>query len=308
MSGCTLPDGYLKNPFLHAYLVLSSDFKMRNETAKKIAESVLCTGKAKGTSEPCGACPNCIKNAADTHPDVIYVGKGSKTGVDDIRKIEEEAYLAPNEAEEKVFVLENADEYNVQSQNALLKIIEEPPAHVRFVLTASSVVGILPTVRSRVCTITVHGIDEEELLKDIKREKQGLTSEELEYVCAFVKSYDKTNIKELDETELLKYRRLALDYFSGEEKQPAIKFPVKREELMLCLQAFMLAATEICRSKFGICEGMRFLSKEEISSCVFKTSLKKANAMYDVFENGYVMTESYANINATISYLWQSIR
>lgn len=303
-----MPDGYLKNPYLHAYLVLSNDFSLRSETAKRIAQSILCTGKEKEKAEPCGSCSNCLKNLADTHPDRIYVGKGAKTSVDDVRSIEEEAYLAPNEADEKVFILENADEYNVQSQNALLKIIEEPPKNVRFVLTASSVGGILPTVRSRVCTITVHGVNDDELLSRVEREKQGLTRDELVCVCAFVKNYDKTNIKELDERELLNYRTLSIDYFSGKEKQPVVKFPVKREELMLCLQAFMLTATEICLAKLSTHDELCFLSKEEMNSCVFKTSLKKASAMYDVFEKGYLLTESYANINATISYLWQSIR
>jgi len=303
-----LPQGFEVNPHLHAYLVLSSDYTVRTETASLIAKSMLCTGKKDNETQPCGCCPHCIKLEAHTHPDCIYVGKGAKTSVEDIRAIENEAYLAPNESDSKVFVLENADEYNVQSQNALLKIIEEPPINVRFVFTASSAGGILPTVRSRVCTLTGELPAAEVLWQQIKKEKSTLSQKQIEGVAAFVQSFDKTAVKDLDEGLLFEYKELAVQYFNGAETNPVMKFPVKREELMLCLQVFMLAAGEICRAKNSVKGSGCFLTDEETASCVRRTSLKKAHAVYDVLEEGYILTEGYANINAVISYLWQSIR
>ena len=308
MSKNKLPSGFVKNPFLHAYLLLSPDYTVRAQAAKNIAKSMLCTGKAQGSAESCGSCSHCIKSDAGTHPDCIYVGKGAKTSVDDVRDIEDEAYLAPNEADCKVFILEDCDEYNVQSQNALLKIIEEPPANVRFVFTASSAGAVLPTVRSRVCTLTVDSRSAEDILAQIKREKPSLDGKELESVAAFVQNYDKTNIKSLDEEQLIKYKLLAADYFSGVEKTPVMKFPVKREELMLCLQVFMLTAGELCRAKNSVKSELSFLSREQISACASKTSIKKAHSLYDILEKGYILAQEYANMNATISYLWQSIR
>ena len=303
-----LPSGFVKNPFLHAYLILSPDYTVRAETAKALAKSILCNGVEKKDAEPCGVCSNCVKNDAGTHPDCIYVGKGAKTSVDDVRDIEDEAYLAPNEADCKVFILEDCDEYNVQSQNALLKIIEEPPANLKFVFTASSAGAILPTVRSRVCTLAADSRNVQDLLEQIKKEKASLSGSDLESVGAFLQSYDKTDIKDLDEEQLLKYRLIAVDYFSGNDKQPVMKFPVKREELMVCLQAFMLASAEICRAKNSIKGVLSFLDKEQISACAAKTSVRKAHSVYDALEKGYILTQEYANINATISYLWQSIR
>lgn len=308
MTGNVLPQGYVKNPHLHAYLLLSADYTIRAKTARAIAKSMLCNGLGKTNAEPCGQCSNCIKNDAGTHPDCIYVGNGAKTSVELVRAIEDEAYLAPNEADCKVFVLEDCDEYNEQCQNALLKIIEEPPANVKFVFTASSACSILPTVRSRVCTLMVESRSDEDVLEQIKKEKNTLSHKEQESIGAFVQSFDKTDIKELDTAAILEYKSLAVSYFCGEEKQPVMKFPVKKEELMLCLQVFILTAGEILRRKYFVTQGLCFLDKEQLSACASKTSVKKAHAVYDALEKGYILVQENANINATISYLWQSIR
>ena len=273
----------------------------------------MCNGRGKQIIF--GLCEKWVRLSAEVGFDTIPEewkngdpGKGAKTSVDDVRDIEDEAYLAPNEADCKVFILEDCDEYNVQSQNALLKIIEEPPANVKFVFTASSAGAILPTVRSRVCTLAADSRNVQDLLEQIKKEKASLSGSELESVGAFLQSYDKTDIKDLDEEQLLKYRLIAVDYFNGNDKQPVMKFPVKREELMVCLQAFMLASAEICRAKNSIKGVLSFLDKEQISACAAKTSVRKAHSVYDALEKGYILTQEYANINATISYLWQSIR
>ena len=308
MSQYGLPKAYEKNPLLHAYLVLSADYNVRSLTAKAIAKSMLCTGKNKEGAQPCGECPHCIKMDAGTHPDCILVGKSGKTSVDNVRAIADEAYLAPNEGDCKVFVLENADEYNVQSQNALLKIIEEPPANVKFVLTASSVASILPTVRSRVCTLTQELPSAQVILQQVKEVKKEISGKELESIAAFVASFDKTAASELDEKLVFEYKELAVRFFSNEESQPVSKFPVKREELMLCLQVFMLTVEEICLIKNGIKPALGFLTEDERVSCIRRTSLRKAHILYDVLEKGYILAEEYANVNATVSYLWQSIR
>jgi len=134
----TLPDGFCENPLLHAYLYVSADKTDRCHTALLIAKSLLCTERNEHAL-PCGKCSDCIKMESRSHPDCFFFGSdGAKVSVDDIRTISERAYLAPNEASGKVFILEEADTYNTQAQNALLKILEEPPKNVYFILTASS--------------------------------------------------------------------------------------------------------------------------------------------------------------------------
>ena len=307
MSKSGLPEGYRKNPNLHAYLFVSGDLTARRNVSKQIAKSMLCQSR-KEDAEPCGECSCCVKVEAGTHPDCIYLSDGEKTKVDDVRKLEDEAHLSTNEADSKVFILEDADGFNVQSQNALLKIIEEPPKGVKFVLTASSVSAILPTVRSRVCALSgaVKSIDE--ISAQIRRIKQGLDDEKVNMLSYFVEGFDMADIESLNHEEIFEYVNKAHLLLSGKDSGIMLEMPKKREELMLCLQVFMLCLRQLAVTKVTgkIAEGI--LSGKVLSECNAKTSMKKLHTLYDVFEEGYLLAEGYANVNAVLSYLLENAR
>lgn len=307
MSYTSLPEAFKSNPNLHAYLFVSADKSVRTDTAKLICMSMLCENK-KEDGSPCRECSACKKVAADSHPDCISVSGAEKTSVDDVRAIEDEAYLAPNEADCKVFLLSNADEYNPQSQNALLKIIEEPPKGVKFVLTASSAHSLLATVRSRVCTLSGNSRSIDAIQADIQSIKKTLGNNQLLSLSHFISAYDKADVKELDETAFFEYSDMAEKFLSGKDTQILLSFPKKREELMLCLQVFMLCCRQIayvkCTGK--LTEGI--LPLPQLSSCNSKTSMKRAHSLYDVFEKAYLQVEEYANINAALSYIWQNAK
>ncbi len=133
------------------------------ETADKEAAGSLCTYTAcaalceKG-GDPCGTCLPCRKAAGGMHPDVtVLEGTGSRSlHVDDIRIIRQDAYIRPNEGRRKVYIIKNAGDISAQSQNALLKILEEPPEYVLFILTARSRTELLPTVISRVQSFIIN--------------------------------------------------------------------------------------------------------------------------------------------------------
>ncbi len=117
--------------------------------AQKIAAALVCSS---GGTVPCGVCPNCRKADADSHADILLYtveDKPKAFKVDYVRDIRSKAYIVPNEADRKVFILENAHTMGVEGQNAILKILEEPPAYVNFILLCSSKSGFLPTVLSR---------------------------------------------------------------------------------------------------------------------------------------------------------------
>ena len=307
MSKFSLPDGYTKNSNLHAYLFVSGDVSARRETSRLIAKSMLCRNKGMDASA-CNECDCCVKMNAGTHPDCIFVSGVEKTTVEDIKKIEDEAYLSSNEADSKVFILEDADEYNVQCQNKLLKIIEEPPKGVKFVLTASSVGSILPTVRSRVCTLTGKSKTVEGVAEAIADEKKGLDKAKLLSLAHFCLCYDKADIKTLDEKAYFEYLEKLHLFLSGKDSNVMLSLPKKREELMLCLQVFMIGCRQIALVKATgrIVEGI--LDSAALSECNAKTSMKRAHALYDVFEEGYLLAEGYANVNAVLSYLVENAR
>jgi len=125
--------------------------------AARLAQASVCLA-AEG--KPCGSCPGCIKAKAGSHPDILTLDGNANPRVfpvDTVRKIRSDAYEKPNEAPRRVFVLLGVQNMSEISQNALLKILEEPPENVLFILTTTSAAQLLPTVRSRAQLFPVEG-------------------------------------------------------------------------------------------------------------------------------------------------------
>lgn len=302
-----LPESYRKNPHLHAYLYVSGDLPDRHKTAKLMAKSMLCQNRAID-GEPCGNCSCCKKVDADAHPDCIYYSEGDKTKVEDVRKIEEEAYLSTNEADFKVFILEDVDGYNEKCQNALLKIVEEPPRGVKFIMTASSVSAVLPTVRSRVCMLSGNIRAFEDLYEEIRKSKPQLDERRVRLLSHFIDGYDKADSENLNEALIIEYTECAHLFLSGKDTNVLASLPKKREELLLYLQVFMLCVKQIAHVKATGKFKEGILSETELSECNAKTSMKRAHMLYDVFEKAYLLAEEYANVNAVHGYLLMNAR
>ena len=118
--------------------------------ARFLAAAWVCLSEE---GRPCGVCSGCVKAKAGSHPDIEVLDGGADPRafpVDAVRRIRSEAWVKPNEAPGRVFVLLGAQNMSEISQNALLKILEEPPEGVLFLLTAESAGALLPTVLSRV--------------------------------------------------------------------------------------------------------------------------------------------------------------
>ncbi len=136
-----------------AVIIERSTEEKRLETALYIAKALVCESDSK---KPCGNCMACIKAESSNHPDIFVMDSGSDKKlirVDEIREIRSDAYILPNEASKKVYIIENAGLMNEQAQNALLKIFEEPPEYVCFILLDKSRNVFLETIRSRAMII-----------------------------------------------------------------------------------------------------------------------------------------------------------
>ncbi len=123
---------------------------LREKCAKEIAAAAICTAKS---GIPCGKCADCRKVKAGVHPDVIRVvpdGSRKTLSIDNVRSsVRDTLWIAPNEAENKIYVFPNADDLSPQVQNALLKSVEEPPEFVMFIFLAARRESFLSTVISR---------------------------------------------------------------------------------------------------------------------------------------------------------------
>lgn len=140
----------LMGPLAHAYLISGNDSGQRRALAERIARSLVCN--AAGAKRPCNACAACEKARRGIHPDVLVRGpaEGKKEiPVAIVRGMVADAPTLPNEADAKVYIVEEADSLNPNAQNAFLKLLEEPPSFVTFLLIAENPLALLPTVRSR---------------------------------------------------------------------------------------------------------------------------------------------------------------
>ena len=137
----------------HAILVDGGDETERNLCARLIAKMTVCSENEAGF---CGMCPSCRKADEGVHPDIIVVKKPDDKKFfkkEDVKKVVESAYITPNEADVKVFIISEMQFMNEESQNVLLKILEEPPSYTSFVLTSSNANEVIGTVLSRVTRI-----------------------------------------------------------------------------------------------------------------------------------------------------------
>lgn len=134
----------------HAVLIDGAGEHERLQLALRAAQMLVCENASQA---PCGVCENCRKADENIHPDIITVAKpdDKKYFVKaDIKKIVAEAYLTPNEATVKVYILKEVQQMNEECQNLLLKILEEPPRYTAFILTSQSANAVIGTVLSRV--------------------------------------------------------------------------------------------------------------------------------------------------------------
>lgn len=130
----------------HALLIEGPLGSGRRTLARLIARAALCRD-THPAARPCGTCAACQKA---TPPDLTEVGgEGASLSVDTIRRLREDAFLLPNESQYRVMILAEAQTMTPQAQNALLKILEEPPAHLLFILTCDARTSLLETIRSR---------------------------------------------------------------------------------------------------------------------------------------------------------------
>lgn len=142
--------------FFHAYLISGPEGSGKRRLASLLAAAIVCSSK---DNAPCGVCENCRKALAGLHPDIYTLERYPDKKdilIEQVRAMRQDVFVLPNEAAAKVFIIPCAEDLTVADQNALLKIIEEPPSYAYFLLAAENPGNLLETVRSRCVNLPLH--------------------------------------------------------------------------------------------------------------------------------------------------------
>jgi len=162
----TLTNALRAGRVAHAFLLTGVRGVGKTTTARIIARALNCIGPdgtGGPTPEPCGVCENCRAIAEDRHVDVLEMDAASRTGVDDIRELIEGVRYRPTLARTKVYIIDEVHMLSRNAFNALLKTLEEPPEHVKFVFATTETRKVPVTVLSRCQRFDLRRVDQETL-------------------------------------------------------------------------------------------------------------------------------------------------
>jgi DNA polymerase-3 subunit gamma/tau len=167
----TLRNAFLKGRIAHAFMLTGVRGVGKTTTARIIARALNCIGpdgnRSTPTIDPCGECDPCRAIAESRHVDVLEMDAASRTGIDDIREIIEGTRYAPASARYKVYIVDEVHMLSKQAFNGLLKTLEEPPPHVKFIFATTEIRKVPVTVLSRCQRFDLRRIETEELTAHI---------------------------------------------------------------------------------------------------------------------------------------------
>jgi len=173
----TLTNAIQSGRLAHAFMLTGVRGVGKTTTARIIARALNCLGadgQGGETAEPCGVCENCTAIAEDRHVDVMEMDAASRTGVDDIREIIEGVRYKPVSARYKVYIIDEIHMLSKNAFNALLKTLEEPPEHVKFIFATTEIRKVPVTVLSRCQRFDLRRID----MATLSKHFQGIVEAE----------------------------------------------------------------------------------------------------------------------------------
>ncbi len=168
----TLKNAFAANRIAQAFIMTGIRGTGKTTTARIIAKGMNCIGpdgQGGPTTEPCGACEHCVAIMEGRHVDVMEMDAASRTGVGDIREIIDSVHYRAASARYKVYIIDEVHMLSTNAFNALLKTLEEPPEHVKFIFATTEIRKVPVTVLSRCQRFDLRRIEPEEMMALLRR-------------------------------------------------------------------------------------------------------------------------------------------
>ena len=168
----TLKNAFEADRIAQAFIMTGIRGTGKTTTARIIAKGMNCIGPdgtGGPTTQPCGVCEHCVAIAEGRHVDVLEMDAASRTGVGDIREIIESVHYAPGAARYKIYIIDEVHMLSTSAFNALLKTLEEPPPHVKFIFATTEIRKVPVTVLSRCQRFDLRRIEPEVMLALLRR-------------------------------------------------------------------------------------------------------------------------------------------
>jgi len=300
--------GMIKSKALpHALLISGPLGSGRRTLAKEIAAALNCENRdSEAHALPCGACNSCKRISEGNFPDVkhlVRTGGKASIGAQEIRDFREDMFLSATEAEQKIYIIEEAELMTSAAQNALLKVLEEPPPKVYIFLITVSAEMMLTTIRSRAQLIQMEIFDSEMLktyVTELSAEARLLDKSDRDKLLSVLLSsggvigralsrLDEKSVKETEER-----RKRITDFLAALPKKASFAklysatfaFPQKRDELKDILEELTSAIRDLIIIKTAKDISLSFFhSTEEAEEYSLSGGIKRLMNIYEIIQS-----------------------
>lgn len=196
----TLKNAIIQNRIAHAYLFCGPRGTGKTSIAKIFAKMLNCEDEF---NKPCGKCTNCKMVQNGSHPDIIEIDAASNNGVDEVRNLIDKVKYAPMQGKYKVYIIDEVHMMTTGAFNALLKTIEEPPAHVVFILATTEPNKVIPTIISRCQRFDFNKVSQKDIEKRLsivcKEEKIEIDPEAISLIAQLADGGMRDSLSILDQ-------------------------------------------------------------------------------------------------------------
>jgi len=183
----TLSNALSSDLISHAYILSGPRGSGKTTIARLLAKAVNCRERKEGQFEPCGKCSSCLEIKEGRSLDLIEIDAASHRGIDDIRELRDGIKFAPVKEKYKVFIIDESHQLTKEAVNALLKTLEEPPAHAIFIMATTEIHKMIPTIISRCQRFDFRKLTLSEIVKRLdivsKKEKAKIETPALELIA-----------------------------------------------------------------------------------------------------------------------------